>query len=493
MRYISPFKLFPSIDFSKVEVSSISDVKLKRKAIAEFELNDNQPLEIKGIAIGKSEALRLIESLKEASVLKEHLDIIKEKDLLTFLEGSSTSYIFNSVNKSRVISSLVAEEFVEMYDRVLLQAYKGVNITKCNQILAFPIQELTHGIKSPFEGVLKRLKNDIVNLEQIDGKDGEAQERAIKLIQNDFTRNKLRIINLLPLDFYNSRNRLGLVLINIASSIFNERQNGYLAGKLFRFVEHLDCDEEYKKLAAENFTIVKGESKGWYKDRWRWSWWQLLGVVLISVKLFHYCSKDTSNNLPQPSTLDIQNGIIEMIENHKKNNNQYVKDIKNKISLLGYDSAYRSDGFIGKQLHTGDKIFQVGEVAINHKKRKYSIYNSYSKPIVTGVINISFKFKKHLHRVEKVESSSWYYVKSKDTLVLPRSEVYELVFITGEGWGETYKLNFLAGGNTAKVNDECGFFLTHIQLIEDIDISKSVVGLSDTLLFYNVGNMNIPN
>ena len=69
MSYLSPFELLP-LDILSISTSDKIDVRfIKKRILAEFELNDNEPLEINNQFLSKNEVLKLVEGLEQERVL----------------------------------------------------------------------------------------------------------------------------------------------------------------------------------------------------------------------------------------------------------------------------------------------------------------------------------------------------------------------------------------------------------------------------------------
>lgn len=86
MSYQSPLHILESLQISPNELTDESVNRLRKKYLAEFNLNPATTIDINGKAYSKDEILKTIDSLKEVDNLAGHQYIFGKKNLLTWLE-----------------------------------------------------------------------------------------------------------------------------------------------------------------------------------------------------------------------------------------------------------------------------------------------------------------------------------------------------------------------------------------------------------------------
>jgi len=72
MFYGSLLNFFHFLELDSITVEEFDYQILKRKVLAEFELNENQPIKVGGNFIGKSEALNFLDVIRDPNVLKQY-------------------------------------------------------------------------------------------------------------------------------------------------------------------------------------------------------------------------------------------------------------------------------------------------------------------------------------------------------------------------------------------------------------------------------------
>jgi hypothetical protein len=140
MSYTSPFKLpFLSELNSSFDPQSLRLVK--RKLLAEFELNNNNNLSFNGKSYSKNDILTILEQLEEDSKSSYHFFIFQHKELLAFLETGTVPAGFEFINSSyfhtQEFIDFIAPYFTEVYSNALVEAVKNNNYQRVELLKHF--------------------------------------------------------------------------------------------------------------------------------------------------------------------------------------------------------------------------------------------------------------------------------------------------------------------------------------------------------------------
>ena len=138
---ISPFDLLPFLNAKTWVADQLSFNDVKRRVLAEFELNNNQPLEIEGRSIGKSEALRIIEVFKEPDKLNQIIGLEEKPELKSFLSGKNMKYVLTKSNYGKEIPEFIQNQFQESFNSYVAKVYSNNRFKILMKILSFPMAE----------------------------------------------------------------------------------------------------------------------------------------------------------------------------------------------------------------------------------------------------------------------------------------------------------------------------------------------------------------
>ena len=288
MSYTSPFKLLPFLKVETLNLESINYNLLRRKLLAEFELNDNQPLEVNGKIIGKTDALNVLEGLKDPEMLNQHISISKNKSLLDYLGGNNVDYIFNVNNHHVSIPEFVQEDFIEIVNKQIGQYYKANEFAKLRDVMSFPLESLvTIYLDKPlYETFYRRVKSDLAELNEIDEMEG-TRDKLVALKGNQFLieQKRAKCVNLLPEEFRYLIDQMALIMINISSDIFNAVKNKKYTLMLCRYVIILNCSKDYGDLARGNYKIISSDGGSGSKSSGKTSFWRYAILAFIVIRL----------------------------------------------------------------------------------------------------------------------------------------------------------------------------------------------------------------
>jgi len=286
MAYLSPFKLLPFLTIDLVSSQDFDYQILKRKILVEYELNDNQPIDIDGKYIGKTEALRVLELLKDPEVLKQHVLISRNEELLNFLENGDLYFFAFVENHEMELPELIHLDFIQKFSEQLARFYQNNQSDEVDLLTKYPINKLNSG-EDPFELLYKKIKSDLITLEEIQNHalDKDKIEKLKPIIQH-FTYQKAEIINLLPFNYSYLRDKIIEISINLSSDIYNNTKEKSLAHALCGFATQIKASQELVDLAKKNFNLMD-ISNG--NTVWRITYMILMATLFLAF-LFSKCS-----------------------------------------------------------------------------------------------------------------------------------------------------------------------------------------------------------
>ena len=266
MAYTSPFKLLPFLDFKSLDLEKINYTQLRRKLLAEFELNDDQPLEVDNKTIGKTEALNVLEQLKDPLVLNQHIEIEKNTSLKVFLSEGGMSFFNQRENFDLPLPEVIQEDFVDQLNVLINELYKVSSYANLGLVMTYPLDNKITVLldKHPYERFYRRVRSDLAELTEIERiSSSREQLTALKRATSIFTIKKAKCINLLPFDFKYLIEGIAIAAINVSSNVYNETKNVKHTLHFCRFVISLDISQEQKNIAINNHKIIggKGSSK----------------------------------------------------------------------------------------------------------------------------------------------------------------------------------------------------------------------------------------
>ena len=275
---------------------SFQDVR--KRVLAEFDLNDNQPLEVGDKIIGKSEALRIIEVFRNPEELKQIVELNNSPDLVGFINGKDVQYVLEVANRTKAIPEAVQNEFAESYNRLLGSLYAKKKFRTLGTVLQFPIRTL---ITKPqevdvYDGLVRKIYTDVLELEAINEiENNYTKSTKIKEIIDGYTREKASIINFLPAEYRNLRLNMSGLLLNISVSIYNGTHQTVVPKKISKFILVLDMDPELKKVAKENMRVYsdsysKSRNNNSTSSSSGGTGRAIIWVIIIAVKLIYLMS-----------------------------------------------------------------------------------------------------------------------------------------------------------------------------------------------------------
>jgi hypothetical protein len=281
MAYLSPFKLIPFLSIEKIDVDTFDFKLIKRKLLAEFELNDNQPLKVNDTFVGKTEALSILEELKNPEVFRQHCALAKNPELLNFLETSDLHFFAYKANHSLDIPEIISDEFVEKYSELLARFYQQNKSNEIDLLSKYNIEKVKSTV-DPFLRLSRKVKGDLIQLEDINNLPNTKQRKEkLKQVIRHYGPKRAGMMNKLPSEFSYLIDDIALQAINLSSDIYNHGKDQKLALALCKFAKSLKCSEQNATIAQENFKIMSGLSSSNGGGSWRTILWVIIAVVKI--------------------------------------------------------------------------------------------------------------------------------------------------------------------------------------------------------------------
>lgn len=258
MKYISPFSLFEIKKEGDLTLDDIDYNKIRKRVLAKYELNDNSALEIKGHLVNKSEALNILEELKEGHSASFHVYVHNNNELKGFLENPSLDTLlavrgFDSAaveGRKRYLSKFFAVNF----DELLSKAYKSKNRRVIRRLYVFKVDEFILNMDKDFcFGDTYTLFNKEINELELayeayeSNSDNESTlNELLDKMMSKVTPVYIDVVNFLP-DYFNLlKNRLAEVVYPASIALYNKgkREDG---AKLIHILTGLEADHKLRK------------------------------------------------------------------------------------------------------------------------------------------------------------------------------------------------------------------------------------------------------
>jgi len=284
MAYLSPFKFFPFLKLDLLSIEGFDYQILKRKILAEYELNDNQPIKVGNSFIGKSEALNFLEKLRDPDILKQHIFLAKCTDLLNFIESGDFTFFKNSQNYSVDLPILIHSDFAQILGEQLARCYQFNYYNEFDLLIRFPISNLKTDV-NPYEFLFKKIKSDLILLNEIDQcSDLKTKTSRLSTIIQNFSFKRAMILNLLPIEFSYLKDYILNTCINISSEIFNKTNDKFLALELCKFAVRINASKDLMEIAKNNLKIMNKNPEGV-------TWRMYILIIILFVKIVFFISK----------------------------------------------------------------------------------------------------------------------------------------------------------------------------------------------------------
>lgn len=486
MPFISPLSLFPALNSQEILAKSYA--QLRKRLLAEFELNNNEPLVINGHYLGKSEALTLLEALKDEKVAQQYLEINQDIELLNLLQGINFDYLLQNKNQEVKIPFIVQANFTEELNILIASFYKNEQIDHLKRALLF-VSDLVIDLEFQNEinnKLYSLLKSDLIELNRIKGISYHSEKTtSLNLNTSLFSTVRAKCINAIGKNYAGLIAELCTVALRISIDIHKAKGDKRAPLKLCDYVLTLNPSNETYKIAIHNRRII-----------------EKYGIIIEPIT-----TKSVVLALMIPAV--IFSALISFIyhANNKLEEKKKIEDNSNLSSLVDLvkgsivETNTKTDSTSEYKLYGIVSMNQLREVMVHNPSKALKITNNTGKPLVIGLFSYQNKYyTNHSSDINSilqdltVHPFLWYYL-AKDTISEISFNKYDeqLIAITGETWksrkkGLFYSINYKFGGITKdhlKTND--GVFLgeTNVYGIQTADLK-----LKKGQYLYEVGTSN---
>jgi hypothetical protein len=286
MQYISPIKLLDLQTPKEGEgISSNFLMRERKRLLAEFELQRQTTISIKGKELDKSQVLKVFDELADAIALQHHITIAQHPGLLNFMESGVVNEKSWNLDVERENDSsfraFISPYFVEKYNSTLTKAVKkGDHICVAN-LANKPILTVPQDYDSCFSGA-KRYFNQLLN--QCKSYKKRTVAFQLKKIEKLYRHETIRLINVLPDYFGRFKDKYALALCNLSVVIYNSRVARGSWNKTMIAALKIQCSQEMKKVVrAKNHELI-GYDRGKSESGSRGGCMSvIIGIVLINI------------------------------------------------------------------------------------------------------------------------------------------------------------------------------------------------------------------
>jgi hypothetical protein len=173
MNYFSPYHILTYFGHRLLTTEEELS-KIRKKVMAEFELNGGNIIVIQGKELDKDTCLRLIEELKNPETKKIHQQLFKERSLRNFIENGTITNAFlqhRLEDKDPEFLKFIGESYAHQFNRCFPKLIEEANYRDASNILyalrSFPIavKEITFSkIEFSLKGLIDNLKRNSMNI-----------------------------------------------------------------------------------------------------------------------------------------------------------------------------------------------------------------------------------------------------------------------------------------------------------------------------------------
>jgi hypothetical protein len=443
MQYISPFVLL-GIDLEEInrKPDSINVSFLRKKMLAEFELNNSVTIKTPAGELSKNDVLVVMDQLQNPQVLKFHLEIARDPILLNFLQynGLEGDFLNNPVYSQKEFLDFITPYFAHSYCSLIINILENEGESNPH-IYKIPVL-ITPGEESKWLSPVRRKLFDLVST--IEGWAPKVKPATrVKVspnVQRVYGFNVLRMLNLLQSNFFEHQVEAYVkASFTVVENCINDKNNGFRNEELVSFIlkrlQSLNLSPENAKLVEHYQKFVKGkvevlvaekeEKSGFFRGIW-----VILVIVFAIVRIASTC--DSTNSTSNSNF-------------HEKYKYAYsLSDIHETDTAKAKRLYYRF-----KRAYTN--IYRDSEVNLSPL---YSPFRTGENPFVhlqslntstTGkkfILRFSNKSDKHILAIFNTpDSNAYFFIKQKESFTMgTNAEKARIFFIAGEEWDSGFDL-----------------------------------------------------
>lgn len=323
MTYSSPLKLFPDIPPAP---DSSFWIGLKKRMLAEFQLNDEKPLLIEGAYYSKDQIVNLIDSLKESNDLPHHVLIWQDKNLLTFLEKKQIPgdfYNWSHYLSNEAFITFVSPYFLESYSSLVNDAFKKQESFILQKLIQrMPMLVSPEDSASVYSGIQRSVYRTIKELNLIVNQiETKSFSDPIDSLRKYYHADFIACLNLLPDSFVGQRNQLSIELINLYVHCYNILKKPSLSKDIILQASKLKVEAYERSLLNERMEEIKklqtgsGSSSDSSDSTNIWTVLKIVGfVIYFLVMVGRACSRNersSSFDYKSPNPLSSVNELFD--------------------------------------------------------------------------------------------------------------------------------------------------------------------------------------
>jgi hypothetical protein len=255
MQYKSPFYLI-STDLEHLQIK-----QEKKKILAQFELNDDNPIKAGNLFFNKSDILKIVDEFANIEIAKFHLQIFNNKALLSFLERGEVDiklielFDDNSLKNDDFIN-FITPCFVSQYNDVLYKSFSTRDYKKMELVSKIPILSNESGYDecfrktyNEFNQLVERLKREVNEIDN--------NKNPYNLDQKTIPNKELiKTINELPDYFDKLINTYTRLLVDLTIDCYDYDRKE-LAIKLIVLINKIECDQQVKGYVSRIYNQIQ--------------------------------------------------------------------------------------------------------------------------------------------------------------------------------------------------------------------------------------------
>ncbi len=280
MSYKSPLHILESFDIDAIQLSHQEIIRLRKKLLAEFNLSGSTTIDINKREYTKDEIIGQIDTLKNLDDLESHLQLYKNKEILSFCEQPKKAP--NPVKNLKVVfdEPETTDNFKDIVIDAELTALK-INLKNNHYHWPHEILKFLEAIKyvgaDHVFGLLDdnlRHMADFINELDKDNYNQPSISRLEFLEDADF----YSYLNWLPDELEYHRTCIVVELINLTVRL--QKTDIKFVNHVSNNLLYVDCEPEHKQLIKSNNKAFNGLSEEHSQYRWLWVVIYLIFIAL---------------------------------------------------------------------------------------------------------------------------------------------------------------------------------------------------------------------
>ncbi len=291
MTYTSPLHLLASLDIEAENITDESITRVRKKLIADFNLNGKISIKINSKEYTKDEILKNIDKLKDLKNLPKHLEIFKNKKILNWLENHSP-YVFQTHDIIQFLKGKEKDEFYgyfiggTLFDTLIFLVKKR-NFKNTSNILAI-VNALSISNEHEYhEKIFTEVNDIIINIEERTEKEWEYSNITDLTFMND--PEFVDFLNYLPQQFMSVKDNYCNAATNYIAKF--QRNSPVHCREISEMLVQTECSSQLKDLIENNNDILtknrnSSEESSFDFFNWRFAF----GLILVIIRITTSCN-----------------------------------------------------------------------------------------------------------------------------------------------------------------------------------------------------------